>query len=968
MTSLFTPDGCMQSADADADVAPPSQLGLPPPPVANHVGMLPNPPLPRRSGASGAAAPTFPNSGTEPYHVAEMTAIAMHSITAGPAQHVPHSFPPDRNSAKLMPTAWVGQTQPQWVGLPSQNTAAGDHSALQSPPNICPAGHHVAHRAGQGAGARHGPLHTRALSKPLPPQHPSARTPFQPESQHPVMSGQFEAALPAHPPPQFRRPASATRPAGSTERIPSCRGIDHPHADDHAKEVTVYRSVMRSSADQASSHAAEPFHPTNALLPTHDSQLPAARPAARLRQIHASSEANMPRVNAPQRLPAPAWPACAPPDPQPATARDRQPLQTSTAADADRLHHRLATNTEDMAVLARATEPQDIPVSAGVRMPGRRSTKVPSVAAKSIRPALSFGGARQHADGATGAAQRHALAEEAQRHEPPAARASAAQERPSVLTRKVLAQAEQQRERAAAASRAAASDPPSSSRTESVQREEPDEVEDTALSSSTATCSLQSPPTQSRRKVAGITLKHLLDAGLLSAGPQVLHVPLNGGMQAAGVRHDGTVESEGVAVSTIARLFDGDACAPLSEEKAWRLVRYGPWNLRHYRRLFCLDVGALCPIGTLADSPRRAAIDHPFAIGHTSEDQMMMSVAPADEPESQPKARVRVASALAGMSASAAAPVPSLTGVKRTRRQEAVLQATEAEELAEALMKPAKLLASLPMNCLFERGIVRYGTSPPIAVAPAPAGKVAVAKSAGVPVPVVSKPSGTKAAKLVVKPLAKPVAKSATKAAANPVDVAEMELALAKAAAVVAAPVAEPVLQAIDKMQRLPPMPRKVKTLAATMPRAPSAAPSSTAICPVDSQQRSRRDVRPPPRHNGISGLDHTMMQLESYSKLPGEKGIDVQPFAVDVHPAAVAAMDIHAHMCQNEVIGVLGGTYDAGAGRLYVLRAISVQEGLLDVGHTDVEMDAADQSRAVRFPYTFRRLTMSGVRLHSLT
>lgn len=728
----------------------------------------------------------------------------------------------------------------------------------------------------------------------------------------------------------------------------------------------MYRAVMRNAADQLSSQAAaELVHPSNPLVPTHPSQLPAARPAARPNPVHNSSEANVPRVNAPQRLPAPAWPACAPPDPQPAPGLGRPPLQTPTPAVADHLHHRLATRTEDTAVLARATEPQDIPLSAGIRMPQHRGANAPPVAAKSIRPALSFGVARQHGDAAIDATQRRVPAEEAQVHKPPAARAPAARGRPSVLTRKVLATAEQQRARTAAASRAATSDPPSSSRTESVPREEQAQPEDTALSSSTATCSLQSPAAESRRQGDGITLKHLLDAGLLSAGPHTLDVPLAGGMQPAGVRHDGTVECEGVAVSTIARLFDGDVCAPLSEEKAWRLVRYGPWNLRHYRRLFCLDVGALCPAGTLIDSPRRTAVDHPFAIGYTPEDQLTMSVAPVDGPESLPKTRMRVASALAGVSASAAAPVQPLTGVKRTRRQEAVLQATEAEELAEALMKPAKLLASLPLNCVFERGIVRYGAAPHVAVAPPPAGKPAGAKPAGVPVAVSLKSPGTKAAKLVLKPVAKPAIKPASKAAANPVDVAEMEHAFAPVGAATAA---EPVLQAMDKMQRLPPMPRKLKTLAATMPRAPTAAPSSTAICPVDSQQRSRRDVRPPPRHNGISGLDHTMMQLESYSKLPGEKGIDVQPFAVDVHPDAVAAMDIHAHMCQNEVIGVLGGTYDAGAGRLCVLRAISVQEGLLDVGHTDVEMDAADQSRAVRYPCKVVIATTSRMGLHSLT
>lgn len=118
----FKPDVYMQSADTDAGAVPPSQLGLGHPSVADRVGMLQNPPLPQQLGASGAAVPASPNPGNQPYHVPQLIAIAMHTTTAGPAQHVPHSCLPDHNSAQLMPTAGVGQTPPQWRGPASQRT------------------------------------------------------------------------------------------------------------------------------------------------------------------------------------------------------------------------------------------------------------------------------------------------------------------------------------------------------------------------------------------------------------------------------------------------------------------------------------------------------------------------------------------------------------------------------------------------------------------------------------------------------------------------------------------------------------------------------------------------------------------------------------------------------------------------------------------------------------------------------
>ena len=57
------------------------------------------------------------------------------------------------------------------------------------------------------------------------------------------------------------------------------------------------------------------------------------------------------------------------------------------------------------------------------------------------------------------------------------------------------------------------------------------------------------------------------------------------------------------------------------------------------------------------------------------------------------------------------------------------------------------------------------------------------------------------------------------------------------------------------------------------------------------------------------------MMRCEEYPGRPGSGGLSAQPFRVGVAPAAAVAMDFHAHLNMNEVVGLLAGTYDAEAG-----------------------------------------------------
>ena len=55
------------------------------------------------------------------------------------------------------------------------------------------------------------------------------------------------------------------------------------------------------------------------------------------------------------------------------------------------------------------------------------------------------------------------------------------------------------------------------------------------------------------------------------------------------------------------------------------------------------------------------------------------------------------------------------------------------------------------------------------------------------------------------------------------------------------------------------------------------------------------------------------------------------QPFAVTVAPAARLLMDLHAHLCSNEVIGFLGGTVDASTKCIRIERVSGLPGTRLD-------------------------------------
>ncbi|CAM9229228.1 unnamed protein product [Chrysoparadoxa australica] len=87
---------------------------------------------------------------------------------------------------------------------------------------------------------------------------------------------------------------------------------------------------------------------------------------------------------------------------------------------------------------------------------------------------------------------------------------------------------------------------------------------------------------------------------------------------------------------------------------------------------------------------------------------------------------------------------------------------------------------------------------------------------------------------------------------------------------------------------------------------------------------------------------DHTLIKPLRHNKTNGE-----QPFAIKVHPNVCFICDFHAHLCESEIIGLLGGRWDEQEQVLYIQAAFPVPatpraDG--DDGTTDVEMDGMAQ------------------------
>ena len=95
----------------------------------------------------------------------------------------------------------------------------------------------------------------------------------------------------------------------------------------------------------------------------------------------------------------------------------------------------------------------------------------------------------------------------------------------------------------------------------------------------------------------------------------------------------------------------------------------------------------------------------------------------------------------------------------------------------------------------------------------------------------------------------------------------------------------------------------------------------------------------------------HTLISCDEYTNGPEHRFSDilpkedVQPFSVRVSPDATFLADLHAHVCESEIIGFLGGHYSVEERCLYIQAAFPCKStDREDSGQTDVEMDPVSQ------------------------
>lgn len=88
---------------------------------------------------------------------------------------------------------------------------------------------------------------------------------------------------------------------------------------------------------------------------------------------------------------------------------------------------------------------------------------------------------------------------------------------------------------------------------------------------------------------------------------------------------------------------------------------------------------------------------------------------------------------------------------------------------------------------------------------------------------------------------------------------------------------------------------------------------------------------------------EHRLVAPYDYGEQFGAAENLSQPYRICVHPQVGLLCDVHGHLCDAEVIGLLAGKWDAVKKVLYIQAPFpcSATERHFDLGHTDVELDS---------------------------
>ena len=143
--------------------------------------------------------------------------------------------------------------------------------------------------------------------------------------------------------------------------------------------------------------------------------------------------------------------------------------------------------------------------------------------------------------------------------------------------------------------------------------------------------------------------------------------------------------------------------------------------------------------------------------------------------------------------------------------------------------------------------------------------------------------------------------------------------------------------------------------LKATMLKKPKLAAASKTeekvVVPTEpteyAKHRPKREVKKKQWHKvdligqGHDEGEHSMVPMEDFYGTPGSGEEGSQPFDVQISNGCFVVMDIHSYMSErHEIIGLLGGYFDAKARSLVVEEAFPVRELSTEDNTINVEMD----------------------------
>ncbi|KAI8823672.1 uncharacterized protein EV422DRAFT_365269 [Fimicolochytrium jonesii] len=110
-------------------------------------------------------------------------------------------------------------------------------------------------------------------------------------------------------------------------------------------------------------------------------------------------------------------------------------------------------------------------------------------------------------------------------------------------------------------------------------------------------------------------------------------------------------------------------------------------------------------------------------------------------------------------------------------------------------------------------------------------------------------------------------------------------------------------------------------------------------------RNRPRRETATKPkRQYAEDGYD--LISCPPFKSLPGDGRPNCQPYRLRVERKAIAVMDLHSHLLDTEVVGLLAGVYDDGTKECTIQTALPAQRKLI-AANASITVEASEESLA---------------------